>query len=206
MQLTLTDIQHLSLSDGLSKRRTLRWIKLLGVTETKRTVQNVQEALCFFMNRMSTLPPVMAFNFLSAMDLSSPVATKKLTKGTQLLAFRSQTECEFKLFYTRPGANPYSLGILANGRVAVQYEVSSDKAYALESRTTGTIDVWSVPTVVQSTMVSVKADKFGSMVSGGGIQLIIPSAERYLLLTNVGSHVHGDDVTTAARTQQKRNK
>ena len=140
----MIETSDLSLRDGLSKRRTTRWLKVLGLVDAKVPTAGVQTSLEFFRNRMSTLPVEMAVNFLSAMDLSRPVQELTLQPGAEIIAFRSQTECEFKLFYAWPGASRHSSGLNAHGRVAVRYTVTN-KTAALDSYTTSAIDVSSGP-------------------------------------------------------------
>ena len=158
----------------------------LSVTDAPMRRRGIRTALWFFQTHMSTLPPSMALNFLLAMDLSREVNDITLHKGEEIIAFRNRSESEFKLFYTRSGASKHSSGINPHGRIAVQYTVHNPTS-ALESYTTGAIDGRSVPAAYQRTTVAPRAGSFGVMVSGRGIQLIIPKAARHLTITNLGS-------------------
>jgi len=180
-------IRDFSLSDHRSDAGISKWIAQLNVSIAPMTRLGVKTALAFFQNRMPTLPPQMAFNFLLAMDLSKRVNNINLRLNEELLAFRSPSEPEFKLFHTRPGASKHNSGVNPAGRVAVQYQVHQS-CPALESYTTGAIDVWSIPASGQMTTVAPRSNSTGVMAMGGGIQLIIPDASRYLTLQRVGTN------------------
>jgi len=156
----------------------------LSVTDAPQRRAGIKTALRFFQTKMPALPVPMALNFLLAMDLSRTVVDCMLPKQEKVIAFRSRTEAEFRLFYTRPGASKHASGINPHQRIAVQYTVHNPTA-ALESYTTGAIDVWSIPANNQKLAIAPRALTYGVMAVGGGIQLIIPDAARNLTVTNV---------------------
>lgn len=180
----MSQVNGLSLRDGMSVEGVSKWIAALSVTDSPIRRAGVKTSLQFFQSKMPRLPTSMALNFLMAMDLSRVVNQLTLSKGEKIIAFRSRTEAEFKLFYARPGASKHTSGINPSGRIAVQYTVHHPTA-ALESYTTAAIDVWSIPAAYQRTTIAPKARSFGVMAAGGGIQLIIPDAARNLTVTNV---------------------
>lgn len=186
LDLPIVMSRTLSLRDWMSPAGITKWIAALGISDAPVRRAGVSTALQFFANRMPLLPPDMALNFLLAMDLSRPVTTPTLAVGTPVIAFRHRNEQEFKLFYTRPGASMHASGINPNGRVPVQYRVHA-ATKVLETFTTGAIDVWSVRDSGQSLSLAMRANTVGVMVSGGGVQLIIPDAARTLTLTRVGT-------------------
>jgi len=169
----------LSLYDHVSDQRIGEWLEQLGVTDAPLPRGNVRTALQFFSRHMPTLPPNMALNFLLAMDLSRPVKSLTLSPAEAVIAFRVGTEPPFKLFYTRSGASPHSSGINSAGRSIVRFRVRMP-APALESYTTGAIDVWTVPARGQQLTIAPRARKQGYMVAGGGMQLIIPRSDDVL--------------------------
>ena len=177
---------NLSLNDWMSDAGISKWIAELGVTDAPARREAVRTALQFFQTRMPTLPVTMAVNFLLAIDLSRPVREVILTPGEKVIAFRSRSESEFKLFYTRSGTSPHQSGINPAGRIAVQYVVAQPTR-ALETYTTGAIDVWSIPATGQATTVASRVNSTGVMAPGGGIQLLIPGAARTLTITHVAS-------------------
>ena len=169
----------LSLNDHVSDRRIGEWLKQIGATDAAIPRGNVRTALQFLSRHMPTLPPDMALNFLLAMDLSRPVKPLTLSPAEAVIAFRVGTEPPFKLFYTRSGASPHSSGINPAGRSIVRFRVRTP-APALESYTTGAIDVWTVPARGQQLTIAPRAKKTGYMAAGGGIQLIIPRSDQVL--------------------------
>lgn len=174
----------LSLRDWMSKEGVSKWIGALSVTDAPVRRQGIEASLRFFQKHMPRLPASMALNFLAAMDLSRRVGEASLGKNDKVIAFRSRSEAEFKLFYTRSGASKHNSGINPHGRVAVQYVVHQPTT-ALESYTSGAIDVWSIPADYQRSAIAPRAGTYGVMVFGGGTQLIIPNAARNLTLTRV---------------------
>jgi hypothetical protein len=164
---------NLSLLDSRSDVGVSKWLKELGVTDAPLPRRNVRTALAFFSMCMPGLSPHMAANFLRAMDLSRPVSNLTLTPGERVIAFRVGNESPFKLFFTRRGASQHASGINPAGRSIVEFTVRA-LAPALQSYTTGTIDVWTVPGDHQPLSFAPRANKSGVMVAGGGIQLIIP--------------------------------
>ncbi|MEM9588356.1 MAG: hypothetical protein AAGA03_13820 [Planctomycetota bacterium] len=171
----------LSLRDHLSSAGVDKWIGELGVVNAPRARQGITVGLKFFDQFMSRLPPPMAAEFLRATDLSRPVRSIRLSIGERIIAFRKAGEPEFKLFYTRPGNSKHSSGLNPHNRSALHYTVRMACA-ALESYTTGAIDTWSYPS---SMAISVRTNSTGYMAAGGGLQLIVPDAHRYLQLVPV---------------------
>ena len=169
----------LSLGDHLSDAGVSKWIAEVGVANAPVPRANIATALSFFRGSMPGLPATMAVNFLRAMDLSRPVRAVTLAPGEHVIAFRVGNESPFKLFYTRSGASPHNSGINANGRNIVRF-VARTAVRALESYTTGTVDVWSIRSSEQSLALLPRANTTGVMVLGGGIQLIIPRAHSVL--------------------------
>lgn len=167
---------NLSLRDWMSEAGVTKWILTTGVTNSHIPRSGVKSALRFFNSRMPALKPSMALNFLLAMDLSRNVNEVILPKGKRVIAFRKASEDVFKLFYTRPGESIHRCGINDEGRAAVHYTVINNTP-ALQSYTTGTVDVWSIPA---TDFISIRTNSTGRMVLGGGIQLIIPNARHYL--------------------------
>lgn len=180
------DVSNLSLNDWMSDAGLTKWLEALSVTDAPQRREGVKTALRFFQTRMATLPPAMALNFLAAMDLSRAVREVNLMINEKVIAFRNRSESEFKLFYTRSGASMHDSGINPHGRIAVQYSVHQPTT-ALESFTTGAIDVWSVAADYQRSTIAPRAGTYGVMAMGGGIQLIIPDAARNLTITHVAS-------------------
>jgi hypothetical protein len=153
----------------------------IGVTSAPVPRGNIRTALQFFARHMMRLPPDMALNFLRAMDLSRPVRSLTLAPSETVIAFRLGNESPFKLFYTRPGASKFTSGINPGGRSIVRFQVRAP-APALESYTTGAIDVWTVPAEGQPTTVAPRGNTTGVMALGGAIQLIIPNSPSLLTM------------------------
>ncbi|HTV22565.1 MAG TPA: hypothetical protein VMG12_27945 [Polyangiaceae bacterium] len=169
----------LSLEDYRSDVGIDKWVAEVGVTDAPVPRRNLRTALAFFRQAMPTLGAAMAANFLRAMDLSRPVHDVMLTPADRVIAFRVGNESPFKLFYTRSGASQHSSGINPHGRSVVRFGVRGS-ARALESYTTGTLDVWTVPSDDQPLVFAPRANRSGVMVAGGGIQLIIPRSHSVL--------------------------
>lgn len=165
----------LSLSDYRSDAGITKWIEAVGVTDAPVPRKNLRTALCFFSQAMPALSTGLAGDFLRAMDLSKPVNERVLTPADHVIAYRVGTESPFKLFYTRAGSSRYSSGINPAGRSIVRFEVRTT-ARALETYTSGTLDVWTLPASDQPITVAPRSNKTGVMVAGGGTQLIIPRA------------------------------
>jgi hypothetical protein len=70
-------------------------------------------------------------------------ARSHLTGADRVIAFRVGNGSPFKLFYTRAGASSFASGINPAGSI-LRFGVRGS-ARALESYTTGTLDVWTVP-------------------------------------------------------------
>lgn len=177
----------LSLQDHKSEEALGQWFQHLNTVDAPAPRRHLQAALQFFAIHMPKLPPGMALNFLHAMDLSRPVRSARLAAPDELLAFRFPDESPYKLFYTRPGGSKHSSGISPDGRAPVRFAVRTP-CQALESYTTGAIDVWSTP-APNATLYTVPRlvlagtapkDARGVMAMGGGIQLIVPNASDHL--------------------------
>jgi hypothetical protein len=164
---------NLSLQDHRSDAGVAKWLQAVGVVNAPTPNRNIRTALSFFSEQMPALSPDMAANFIRAMDLSRPVSKVMLTPADRVIAFRLGNESPFKLFYTRSGASPMRSGINAAGRAIVRFRPRAT-APALESATTGTVDVWTVPSDNQPLTVAPRGNTTGVMVAGGGVQLIIP--------------------------------
>ena len=169
----------LSLNDYRSDVGIGKWMEEVGVTDAAVPRKNVRTALAFFCQAMPALSTSMAANFLRAMDLSRPVFDRLLSPADRVVAFRVGNESPFKLFYTRAGASAFSSGINPNGRSIVRFAVRGT-ARALESYTSGTVDVWTIPAEDQPLTFAARANRSGVMVGGGGTQLLIPRS--YTLL------------------------
>jgi hypothetical protein len=170
----------LSLHDHFTDAGIEKWFQALGVVNAPTPRRNIQTALAFFDLHMPSLAPDRAADYLRAMDLSRAVTRVTLTPADRVIAFRLGNESPFKLFYARSGASPYRSGINPAGRSIVRFRPRGAAA-ALESFTTGVIDVWTIPADDQRTVsIAVRANTSGVMVLGGGAQLIIPRS--YALL------------------------
>ena|SRR5688572_21888006 len=172
----------LSLQDYRSDVGIDKWIAEVGVTDAPLPRRNIRIALSFFSQAMASLPSSMAAHFLRAMDLSKPVVDTVLTRADRIIAFRTGNESPYKLFYARSGASAFSSGINPAGRSVVRFEVRTT-ARALETHTSGTLDVWTLPASDQPRFTSVRQLSRGVMVAGGGTQLIIPRAHSLLQAT-----------------------
>jgi hypothetical protein len=173
---------NLSLQDHRSDAGVAKWVQALGVVNAPTPNRSIRTALAFFSEHMPTLSPDMAANFIRAMDVSRSVSRVTLTPADHVIAFRLGNESPFKLFYTRAGASPMRSGINAAGRTIVRFRPRVP-APALESFTTGTIDVWTVRADDQPLTVAPRANTAGVMVAGGGVQLIIPRSYAVLEVT-----------------------
>ena len=178
--------QTLELADWRSEGKLSRWLEKLSIPDAPVRRVGLRTALQFFSTYMPSLHSDMALNFVAAMDLSRRVAMVTLCLGEKVIAFRDQNECEYKLFYARSGASKYSSGISPVNRIAVQYSVTVP-VVVLESYTTGTVDVWSISSSNLNNGLSVRHGAYGTLVAGGGLQLIIPNASRYLAITQVAT-------------------
>lgn len=167
----------------MSERGIAQWMGQLSTTDAPLPRTNVKVAVQFFDTHMSALPPSMAVNFLLAMDLSRPVRALQLWPADRLIAFRSGVESPFKLFYARSGASMHSSGINPFGRTAVHFRPRVP-CPALESYTTGAKDVWSLVADYQQLVVAPRAASWSVMAFGGGVQLIVPNAQRCLEVTS----------------------
>lgn len=176
----------LSLKDHLFDAGIANWIAEIGCTDALIPRRNIKVALEFFDAYMPGLEIRDAVSFLAAMDLSKPVNRVYLAPGERLIGFRVHGESPFKLFFARRGSSPHRSGINTAGRGAVHFTVKST-VQALESFTTGAIDIWTPHQPGQSVTVAPRAKKwygkeFGVMAMAGGAQLIIPQSSSHLLV------------------------
>ncbi len=178
----------LCLTDHLSETGLNKWIAELGVTNAPVPRANVKTSLAFFHDLMPRLPIKEAVAFLLAMDLSRPVNQVLLKPTDRVIGFRTGSESPFKLFFTRRGQSKHSSGIHTTGRNVVHFMVRT-AVRALESYTTGAIDVWTSRASGEHTVVAQRARKLfggirevGVMTIGGGLQLIIPESVSHLLV------------------------
>ena len=169
-------VVSLSLRDHATPAGIAKWLSEISVNDAAVPRAGIKTALQFFAGKMPTLKPELAADFLRAMDLSRPVRALTLAVNERVIAFRKPNEDPIKLFYTRSGSSKFNSGINPADRAAVHFRVRVP-CPALESYTTGAIDVWSCPS---SMTVAPRANSTGFMAMGGGIQLIIPDARRCL--------------------------
>lgn len=163
----------LSYNDHLSAAGLDKWFKQLNATNAPVPRQNLATILRFFQMHMPRLSTENAVSMINAMDLSRPVRQVQLQTGEELVAFRIGNESQFKLFYARPGASKYNLGVNPAGRSIVRYRVRMP-APALEAYTTGAIDFWTQTQAGQVTTVVPRANTTGVMAFGGDVQLMVP--------------------------------
>ena len=181
----------LSVRDHLSDVGVAKWIAEIGCVNAPIPRRNVRAALSFFDAQMPSLSVADAVGFLSAMDLSKPVARVHLKAGERLIGFRTHTESPFKLFFARRGSNPHNVGINTAGRTVVHFTVRFP-VLALESFTAAAIDSWTSRRPGQAATVAPRAKKwfgkeFGVLAEGGGKQLIIPRSYSYLLVEELST-------------------
>ncbi len=166
----------LSLQDYKSDTDIRKWIDELGIVNAALPRDGVAKSLSFFDRHMPRLGVEQASDFLRAMDLSRPVRSVMLTSHDRVIAFRRAGEAEFKLFYCRSGSSKYESGINPEGRSVVRFRVRLN-CPALESYSTGVIDTWSYPS---NMTIAPRKKSYGYMAMGGGAQLLIPDAHRWL--------------------------
>lgn len=168
----------IAIQDHRSDAGLKKWASTLGIPDSPVRLTAIATSLKFFELYMPRLSLELAEDFLRATDTSRAVRSIQLRPKDRVIAFRKAGEAEFKLFYTRAGNSKYSSGLNPNGRTAVHFQVRVPCA-ALESYTTGAIDTWSYPS---SLSIAMRKNATGYMASGGGLQLIIPDAHRFLEL------------------------
>ena len=176
--MSLNISNSLSIKDYLSDVGLKKWESELGIPDSLARRQAIATSLKFFEANMPQLSIELAVDFLRATDTSRDVRVVQLQPPERLIAFRKMGEAEFKLFYTRPGNSKYSSGLNPQGRTAAHFKVRSP-CMALESYTTGAIDTWSYPSTMS---LAIRKNSTGYMASGGGIQLIVPDAHRFVEL------------------------
>jgi hypothetical protein len=152
----------------LDRFNPVPWLATLSVTDAPMTRAGVATALRFFASRMPLLSQADQLSFLRGMDLHSPVRELTLAPPAVLAAFRYSSESAFKLFYTKAGTSPQTLGINPGGRVFRRFRVVMP-AVVLESRCTAARQTWTDPDSRQA-------------FEGGGLQFVVPNAERVLVL------------------------
>ncbi len=174
----------LSLNDFASEVGIDKWIDAIGITNAPIPRAGVRTALQFFQRRMPRIKLDDALSFCVAMDFSKEVKEVLLQPKERVIAFRLPSEAEFKLFYTRPGRSKHSSGINPADRRAVHYTVVSP-AYALESYTAPASDTWTKRLPGQTAYVNPRSNSIGYLAAGGGLQLLIPDAYRYLQVKSI---------------------
>jgi hypothetical protein len=180
----VSTLPSLSLNDYLSVAGLEKWLAELSVPDAPERRANLTRALRFLAHRMRSLPIGDAVLFLAAMDLSRHVGETLLPKGTRLVAFRTPTESPFKLFFAREGTAADDCGINTAGRQPIHYVVRTP-AWALESFSSGVIDVWSPHDASMARYTSPRAARWSSrdlgvLAVGGAAQLIIPGSYAHL--------------------------
>lgn len=171
----------LSLSDHRSAVGQMRWLTALSIPDAPLRRKGLIEALRFFEQRMPRLAPDDALQLILAMDLSRPVRSLTLQAGEILIAARTGSESQFKLFFTRPGRSAHQSGINPDDRRTVRFQVRT-ACPALESTTTSTLDSWTPNRSGQATYAAIRARSLGVMAAGGNVQLIVPNAAASLLV------------------------
>jgi len=144
------------------------WLAALGVTDAPVPRAGVVTALRFFGRYMSALPPEERLSFLKGMDLHSPVRIVTLAPPAIVAAFRYGPQNPYRLFYTRAGTSPRTLGVDPNGRSFRRFRVTQP-VEVLESRCTSARQTWTDPDA-------------RTVFDGGGIQYVIPRSDQVLLV------------------------
>jgi hypothetical protein len=126
-------------------------------------------ALNFFKKTMPDLAWDKKMGFLQAIDFNHVEVEHLEAKegeglqiGSELIAYRDRGEDPVRLYYTEVGTSPTRVGIDSTGRKFFRFKVIA-LADMLRCRTSGVV-----------------AYKTGAMVSGGGMQYIIPNAQKCL--------------------------
>lgn len=161
-------VKQLSFRDAGDEAKLAAWAVAVGVVDAPVPRRGISEALRFFRRHMPTLPPSMAVAFLRATDLSKPVRCVRVMPGEVLIGYRSWTESQFKLFFTRPGRSAWNAGLNPTGRRYVRFQVRVPFE-ALESFAGPAKDTWSMP-----------GREY--LALGGATQLIVPHSQRRLLI------------------------
>lgn len=170
----------LSSSDYRTAEGVTEWLKELGVSNAPVPRDGVAVSLEFFRNHLPSLPLEKLSSFLRAMDLSQPVRATTVQTGERLVGFRNKPRDLGALFYARSGASPHTSGIVASGRSIERYRACRP-APALQSYAAGAIDFWTSTNLpARKLTIAPRANSVGVMVAGGGLQLLIPHASRYL--------------------------
>jgi hypothetical protein len=134
----------------------------LGVPIAPLTAAGVATAVRFFAREMPELPLELQLSFLRGMDLHMPVREVRLAAGEELAAFRYANQDPFRLFYTKIGASPHTLGINPSNRAFRRFRVVSPIT-ALESHCASARETWSDLNLRQA-------------FSGGGTQYVVPKS------------------------------
>lgn len=166
-------VTHLSLRDAGNEAKLTAWAAAVGVVDAPVPRRGISEALRFFRRHMPTLSPAMAVSFLRATDLSRPVRGVRVMPGEVLIGYRSASESQFKLFFTRPGRSVWNAGLNPSGRRYVRFRVRVPFE-ALESYAGPAKDTWSMP-----------GREY--LASGGATQLIVSESYRRLLVVEDSS-------------------
>ena len=186
--------EFLRLDDFRTAEGLRKWTQVLSIPDAPVRIAGLTAALRFFWGQMPTLPALDAYDFIAAMDLSKPVNDHcRIRKDEYLIAARTWSEQPYKLFYTRPGRSMHFSGIdtYSSGkpdqfnRHTVKFKVLMD-IKVLESYTASTVDVWTPKAPGTHLTTAVRAPikgrlpMGGTMVAGGNVQLIIPTARDVL--------------------------
>jgi hypothetical protein len=163
-QTALTEAMAIS----LDRSKPASWLAALGVTDAPVTSAGAATALHFFAVHMPAVSLDEQLSFLRGIDLHHAVREIVLTPGAVLAAFRHAAQNPFRLFDTNAGTSPHSLGVNPSGREFRRFRVTAPVT-VLESRCASARETWSDPDVRQA-------------FAGGGLQYIVPRAERVLAL------------------------
>lgn len=150
------------------RSRPASWLAALGVTDAPLTRAGVAAALRFFAIHMPLLSPEEQLSFLRGVDLHRTVSEISLAQGVVLAAFRYSTQNPLRLFYTKAGVSPHTLGVNPTGRRFRRFRVALP-VRVLESHCASARETWTEPDSRQA-------------FAGGGLQYIVPTAERVLVI------------------------
>jgi hypothetical protein len=152
----------------LDRSKPASWLAAIGVTDAPLTRAGVATALRFFAVHMPLLSSEEQLSFLRGVDLHRTVSEISLAPGVVLAAFRYSAQNPIRLFYTRAGVSPHTLGVNPTGRKFRRFRVAVP-VRVLESRCASARETWTDPDARQA-------------FAGGGLQYIVPAAERVLVL------------------------
>ncbi len=153
-------------------RTVEQWLQVLGKPGAPALVRGrLETALKFFQEYLPALKDLEKIRgFLRGIDFSKNVRMTNLTKGTELIGYKDPSN-PYTLFFTKVGTGMDRLAVSTKGRQFFRYVVESE-APVLESFASGMVDTWTTAGVKE-------------LVSGGGIQYIIPNASKVLKLLSL---------------------